>query len=453
MNNGFVVAGTNSGCGKTTITIGLMRLLSRRGYKVAPFKTGPDYIDPAFHAMATQSDSHNLDSWILEPATVRALFESYAQNSDVAIVEGVMGMYDGLGSDCLGSTAELARTINLPVILVVNCKALYQSVASIIKGFVSFDNRIKVVGVILNQVYSDTQFSFLKAFVEKHCDVRCLGYLPPTKAISLESRHLGLIQAGEVDELLAKVDQVADLLEQHCDIESLSKLTRVNPESSKKCTDVYPNLQGLRLGVAKDKAFSFYYKANLDLLERNGAELIFFSPMHDSRVPESVDALYLGGGYPEVFAKELGENESMRHDVCRLAEAGMPIYAECGGLMYLTEGITPVEREFYPMCSIFNCKTTMTPRLQNFGYCVVNWGDVSVRAHEFHHSKLSFENDSPNYVLQYKIEKPEQPRTWEGGLLYKNVLAAYPHIHFYSNIEFYKKIVNLWMIPWNKSLR
>ncbi len=445
MTNGFVVAGTNSGCGKTTVTIGLMRLLMRKGYSVAPFKTGPDYIDPAFHSMATEADSHNLDSWILDPEATRSLFEKYACNRQVAIVEGVMGMHDGLGEECLGSTAELARTLGLPVVLVVNCKALYQSVGAIVDGFVNFDKRVRVAGVILNQVHSDTQFSFLKEFIERRCAVNCLGYLPPNDDIALESRHLGLIQAGEVDGLLRKIDLAADLLEQHGDMDKLLASTSLSLGDGHASIFPHLDLNGLKLGVARDKAFSFYYKANLDLLRENGAEIIYFSPLNDSQVPENVDALYLGGGYPEVFAKELSENKAMREHIRTLADAGMPVYAECGGLMYLTEGIVPVDGQYYPMCGVFNCRTEMTARLQNFGYCSVDWDGVVVRAHEFHHSKLIPEDATPNYELAFHIRKPELERHWQGGLRRGNILAGYPHIHFYANFEFYKKIADLWM--------
>lgn len=445
MTNGFVVAGTNSGCGKTTVTIGLMRLLKRKGYSVAPFKTGPDYIDPAFHGMATEADSHNLDSWILSAETVKSLFSKYSSNKDVAIVEGVMGMHDGLGENCSGSTAELARMTGMPVVLVVNCKALYQSVGAIVNGFVNFDKRVRVAGVILNHVYSDNQFAFLKKFVEERCGVKCFGYLPPCSDIALDSRHLGLIQAEEVDELLRKIDLAADLLEQHCDIAQLLEATYIDDPIIHHGTTAWPDLSGLTIGVARDKAFSFYYKANLDLLKENGAKLVYFSPVNDPQVPANVDALYLGGGYPEVFAKELGANKSMRENIRQLAENGMPIYAECGGLMYLTEGIVPVDGEFYPMCGVFNCKTEMTARLQNFGYCLVAWDGVTSRAHEFHHSKLILEDRPSSYELTFHIEKPELPRNWQGGLRRKNVLAGYPHIHFYANPDFYKKIADLWM--------
>lgn len=445
MTNGFIIAGTNSGCGKTTVTIGLMRLLSRLGYRVAPYKTGPDYIDPAFHSIATGCDSHNLDSYLQEADTLKILFDKYAENKDIAIVEGVMGLYDGLGMEALGSTAELARTLQLPVILVVNCKALYQSVAAIVSGFASLDKSVQIAGVILNHVYSKDQFEFLQHYVEQHCAIPCLGYLPPDKSISLESRHLGLIQAGEIDTLVAKTDRVADLLESHCDIDRLLAMTPYTKKTDKTSSESSTKpLTGLILGVARDNAFSFYYKANLDKLVDDGAQLQYFSPMTDTQLPAQVNALYLGGGYPEVFANALSENRTLCESIRQAADEGMPMYAECGGLMYLTEGIVTVDGRFYPMCGVFHCRTEMTPNLQNFGYCVVNWGGTVSKAHEFHHSRLLASEQPCNYRTEFHIEKPERPRQWEGGLRYKNVLAGYPHIHFYSNNAFYSKITDLW---------
>jgi cobyrinic acid a,c-diamide synthase len=446
MNNGFIIAGTNSGSGKTTVTIGLMRLLCRQGYRVAPFKTGPDYIDPAFHSVATATDSHNLDTYLLGEETARYLFAKYSHASDVAVVEGVMGMFDGIGDEGGGSTAELSRVLGLPVILVVSCKALYQSVAAIVNGFVHFDKRVHVAGVILNHVYDDEQFAFLQHYIETHCGVACLGYLPPDDGIGLESRHLGLIQAGEVAALVDKTDRIADLMAQHIDIVRLLEVTRTDGRafSTNKPEGFDISLQGLKLGVAYDKAFSFYYRANLDLLEENGAELHYFSPLADAALPAGINALYLGGGYPEVFARELSENRLMLESIRAAAESGTPVYAECGGLMYLTEGIRPTEGEFYLMCGVFGCRTEMTARLQHFGYCRVGWSDVQTLAHEFHHSQLIPTTETPNYRFSFEIEKPENHRRWQGGLSYKNVLAGYPHIHFYSDAAFFRKLVGWW---------
>lgn len=450
MQNGFIIAGTNSGCGKTTITIGLMRYFSRKSYKVAPFKVGPDYIDPAFHRVATGQYSHNLDSYMLRDESIQFLFDKYSTNSDISIVEGVMGLYDGLGEKTQGSTAELARLLQLPVILVVNCKALYQSVAAIINGFVQFDKNIRIAGVILNHVYSNDQFAFLKQYIQKQCQIPCLGYLPSDKEIALESRHLGLVQANEVNKLSSISDRIADSLEQHCDMDKLLQYTTFETKNEPTPLPDYPKLSGLKLAVASDKAFSFYYQANLDLVQECGAELLFFSPLTDQQIPDEANALYLGGGYPEVFARELSENRSMIESIKSAVENNMPVYAECGGLMYLTEGIKSQDGAFYPMCGIFNCYTEMTARLQNFGYCTINWEEAETRAHEFHHSLLVSNHPDKNFETVFSIRKTEINRQWQGGLTYKSVLAGYPHIHFYSDKAFYNKIANWWLRQSNK---
>lgn len=441
MTNGFILAGTNSGCGKTTITMGIMRLFSRMSMRVAAFKTGPDYIDPAFHSLATGSTSHNLDSYLMDESSLNLLFEKYSKDSDIAIVEGVMGMFDGLGSESLGSTAELAKKLRLPVVLVVNCQSLYQSVAAIVNGFIQFDKEIHVAGVILNHVYSDEQFAFLKQYIEANCHTTCLGYLPPDSEIGLESRHLGLIQASETESINEKINRIADLLLQHTDIQKLLLNTIIEKRTTQKNSLSMPDLTGLVIGVARDKAFSFYYQSNLDLLTENGAKIICFSPINDHSIPAEANALYLGGGYPEVFARDLSMNTSMRQSIRQAAENNMPVYAECGGLMYLTEGIQPFDEEYHEMCAVFNCKTEMTLRLQNFGYCHVHWNDVSTKAHEFHHSRLIEKQSGANYNMEFSMSKTETQKSWKGGLRYKNVLAAYSHIHFYSNHLFLEKLL------------
>jgi cobyrinic acid a,c-diamide synthase len=444
--NGFILAGTNSGCGKTTLTIGLMALMASRNLRVAPFKTGPDFIDPSFHTMAAGSTSYNLDSYLLDQNTVQYLFQKHLENKDIAIVEGVMGMFDGLGDDGQGSTAELARILNLPVILVVSCKSLYQSVAAIVKGFAQFDPRVRVAGVVLNHVAAGEHYQFLKNYIETQTGIPCIGHLPNNKDIALESRHLGLVQAEEVDALSQKIETLGSVLAETIDVDLLMKITALNDNLVVNDAAVSPwkrDLRGLRLGVARDKAFRFYYEDNLELLRENGAEIIEFSPLHDRDIPGMVNAMYIGGGYPEVFAAELSANQEFRKALKQKIENGMPVLAECGGLMYLTNEIKTLSAEQFPMCGIFNCSAKMTKRLQRFGYCEVSWKGVATRAHEFHHSELVLENN--DLLLDFSIRKPSKNKQWNCGLSYKNAIAGYPHFHFYSNAVFYNKIIDLWM--------
>lgn len=446
---GVIVAGTNSGCGKTTVTIGLMALLQEAGYKVAPFKTGPDYIDPAFHAKVTGSPSYNLDSFLLSTEMIKHLYVKHSKNKDISVIEGVMGLFDGLGDEGIGSAAQLSKQLRIPVILVVNCKSLYQSVAAIVKGFTEFDADVKVAGVILNHVQSDESYQFLKNYIESNVEVDCIGYLPTNKDISLESRHLGLIQANEVDELTNKIERLKATLSKTIDLKAILRISETAQVKDIDNTTMQPwerDLSGLKLGVAKDKAFQFYYHDNLELLQENGAELHFFSPITDSYLPQTINALYLGGGYPEIFAKELSANKSILEEMKEFAHKGMPIFAECGGLMYLCNGIIDTNSIMHEMVGVFSCNTIMTSKLQRFGYCNIEYKGAKTRAHEFHHSTLQETEHEINYQFVYQADKPAKNRQWRCGLQFKNVLAGYAHFHFLSEPTFYNKIIDLWML-------
>ncbi|MBK8808205.1 MAG: cobyrinate a,c-diamide synthase [Bacteroidales bacterium] len=440
-----MIAGTNSGCGKTTITIGLMALLKDLKLNVAPFKTGPDYIDPRFHEFVSGVSSYNLDSYLMSPAVIHALFHAHSKDCDVAVVEGVMGLYDGMGEEATGSSYELAKTLRIPIILTINCMGLYQSVVAIVKGYCSMQPDNLIVGVILNQVANKQQYEFLKLLIEKECKVKCIGYLPPLKEISLESRHLGLVQAAETKDLLSKITLLTSTLHQTIDVETLLKSTLYSPSINENTileTWVGHELKGLNLAVAHDEAFLFYYADNLELLQHCGATLHYFSPLRDKEVPAHCHAVYIGGGYPEVFAETLSSNKSMLKSIRDKAECGTPIYAECGGLMYLTQAIETLENEQFEMCGVFNCRTQMTTKLQRFGYAEIGFDETTSRCHEFHSSTL-VEPDNKNYSKKFSLRKPETNISWTCGLSYKNVLAGYAHIHFMSNKDFSVKLFQL----------
>ena len=440
---GFLVAGTDSGCGKTTVAIGLMALFRRRGWKVAPFKSGPDFIDPMFHEAATGTASYNLDSYLLGDDALRRLCAKHAADRDITIVEGAMGLFDGLGPESLGSAAELAGKLGLPVILVVSCKALHQSAAAMVAGY----NALLpggLRGVILNHVHGMEQYRQLKDLVERKTGVPCLGHLPPEARLELGSRHLGLLQAEEVGDLQGKLDRLARLLEEGCDLPALEAMADgFAPPAPVSAPDFGARLDGLRLGVAQDAAFRFYYRDNLELLQGLGAELAPFSPLADARLPARVDALYVGGGYPEVHAERLAANASLRREIRERVGQGFPVFAECGGLMYLTEAIVADGREF-PMAGVFNCRAHMTKRLQRFGYAELEFEGAHTRCHEFHHSQLEPSSVPPNHQLQYRLRKPESGREWACGLRRNNCLAGYAHVHFHSSPEFFKRLAALW---------
>ncbi len=441
---GVLIAGTNSGCGKTTFTIGLMALLKSLGYKVAPFKTGPDYIDPMFHSTVLNTPSYNLDSHLLSKNTIKYLFNKHCSDKDIAIIEGVMGMYDGMGLQCEGSSYELSQILDIPVILVVNCKGLYQSVAAIIKGYSTLKSNANIKGVILNQISNESQFQFLKSIIEKECEINCLGYLPNNKCFALNSRHLGLIQAEEVDHLPLLTKQLVKTLSQTVDLEKLLQICEITPPTPSNINIPKWDLSDLHIGVAHDKAFRFYYQDNLELLSELGAKLSFFSPIDSHQVPIGCNALYIGGGYPEVFAKELSNNVSLLNNIKKLAAQGLPIYAECGGLIYLCNEVIQTTGDKSCMAGIFNASIQMTERLQRFGYANIRYKEVKGKCHEFHRSNLIDSKNSRNYSLNYKLQKPDKEIKWQCGLQYKNCLAGYAHIHFYSNFQFLEQIIKLW---------
>lgn len=440
---GFIIAGTNSGCGKTTVSIGLMALLKSLGHAVAPFKTGPDYIDPLFHEKIVQTPSYNLDSFLLSDSAINYLFQKHTRNKSIAIVEGVMGMYDGLGQHSQGSAHELSNILGLPVVLVVNCKGLYQSVAAIVKGFSTMKPDARVKGVILNHCSSDDHYQFLKEIIEKECGLACIGYVPYNKDIVLESRHLGLIQAEEVDDLNDKVNQLCQTLSSTIDVQALLDLAELPLRDEVDFPQPQLDLSELHIGVASDKAFRFYYQDNMELLQELGATLHYFSPLKDDAIPTECNCLYLGGGYPEVFAADLVANVTIRKQIKQKIKDGMPVYAECGGLMYLTQKIIDLDGKDYPMAGVFNSSVQMTKRLQRFGYAELDYAGIRTRCHEFHHSKL-IEYNTPNYQKAYHLNKPDKNLEWSCGLHYKNCLAGYAHLHFYSDLRFFENIVGLW---------
>ncbi len=442
--HGFVIAGTNSGCGKTTISIGLMALLKSMGKGIAPFKTGPDYIDPIFHSNVLGTSSYNLDSYLLSHSTINYLFQKHCVEKDVAIVEGVMGMYDGMGINANGSTHELSVILNLPVVLVINCKGLYQSVAAIVKGFATLQPNARVKGVIFNHCSGEDYYLFLKKIVEHECGVKCIGYLPVNKDFELESRHLGLVQAEEVDHLSEKIETLTETLKETIDVDALMEISKIEDirPSVYKLPDI--DLNGLVVGVASDKAFRFYYQDNLELLQELGAKLQYFSPLKDKNVPDECNCLYIGGGYPEVFAEALSGNADLLQDIKTKIDNGMPAYAECGGLMYLTDKIIEIDEKEHSMVGVFNSSVQMTKKLQRFGYAELIYKDETTRCHEFHHSKLIGDEGSNNYVLNYQLKKPDRNLEWKCGLNYQNCLAGYAHVHFYSSPKFFEKIIDLW---------
>ncbi|WP_404785613.1 cobyrinate a,c-diamide synthase [Altericista sp. CCNU0014] len=429
----IVIAGERSGVGKTTVTLALLAALRQRGQSVQSFKVGPDYIDPMFHAYITGRPCRNLDPVLTSEAYVRDCFARHSQNAECVLIEGVMGLFDGAsGRDDTASTAHVARLLDVPAILILNCSSTSRSVAAIAHGYRTFDPRVRVVGVVLNRVGSDRHLELLSQALEP-LDLPILGVLRRQAEIALPDRHLGLIPAVEQKNLDAVIERLADLGQTCFDWEKLlplldSHALAPSPPQTKM------EEKRVRLAIAQDRAFSFYYADNLDLFQSLGAELVPWSPLSDRALPEHIQGLYFGGGFPEVFAGQLADNKSARQAVRAAIQSGMPTYAECGGLMYLCDRIVDFEQNAYEMTGIFPTAAVMGKQLA-LGYrqatmlqdsCLARKGD-RFWGHEFHRSTLDREPDRPLIALQgYESGQQFAPEGWQKY----RVHAAYTHLHF-----------------------
>ena len=417
MSARIVIGGTHSGCGKTSVTMALMRALTRREIRVSPYKVGPDYIDPGFHRVACSRASHNLDVYLMEQKHVHLLL---SEAEDIAVIEGVMGYYDGIGSTVSGSTHEMAGIAKAKALLVIDAAGSAASVAAVALGFIKMVPESHIAGVILNHIASERHFELVRNALLEYTGLPAIGYLAKIDGGGLKSRHLGLIPAEELPDIGAHIDRLADAL--HIDWAAFDAIAGVAEDLPSFEWPVIPNVEGFRLGVARDRAFGFYYEANLMLFAKSGAELVFFSPLHDAALPIGLDGLYIGGGFPEVFAPKLNANASMRASVLSALEAGLHCYAECGGLMYLTRTI-----DGHEMVGFLDAECQMTDRLQRFGYCGVRMGETRFPAHEFHRSKILDESR-----LESAIRASKSGTDWVCGYRCGNTLAQYPHIHFLS---------------------
>ncbi|MBU3183983.1 cobyrinate a,c-diamide synthase [Clostridium estertheticum] len=435
----IVIASNASGGGKTTVTLGIMKALENRGFRVQGYKVGPDYIDSAFHSKITGQDSRNLDLYLMGEAGVKASFSR--GRGDLGVVEGVMGLYDGKGIDTSYSTYHVSKVLDLPIILVLSPKAQVATFCAEINGIVNFKDA-NIRGIILNNI-TESYYNLLKSAIDKNCKIKVLGYLPKDERLSLKSRHLGLIQSSEIEDLEEKIEVCAKLLEKHLDMDLL--LEQFN-ESKKYVDNFHVENKGKRIAVAYDKAFSFYYKENLELLEELG-EVIYFSPLIDNELPSNIDFLYLGGGYPEVFIRELSENTSMIYSIKKALDAGLPCYAECGGLMYLTLGEKSLDEEqiTHKAVGFFDGYYSLTTRLQNFGYAKIKVEventilpkDMSINCHEFHKSFVDLQEEKI-----FKLSKDVYDgsrKNWLCGYIKKNTIAVYGHVHFFGNLLWFKK--------------
>lgn len=428
-----VLAGTSSGCGKTTVTCAILQALVNRGLRVGAFKCGPDYIDPMFHSRIIGAKSANLDLHFFSENTLRYLLARNAPDRDISIIEGVMGYYDGIGlTTSRASSWELARTIDAPTVLIVNAKGASLSILAVIQGFLSFCPDHHIQGVLLNGS-SKSAYPPLAQEIQKRLHLRTLGYLPQMEECALESRHLGLVTAAEVEDLQEKTQALARQAEKTVDIQGILELAH-GAGGIAYDPVTFPRMEPVRIAVAKDNAFCFYYEDNLTALEEMGAELIPFSPLQDCALPPAIHGLYLGGGYPELYAQSLSQNTSMGKSIFQALQKGVPCIAECGGFMYLTQEIGG-----YPMVGFLPGTCFDTGKLTRFGYITLRAKEdnllcpqgCEIPAHEFHHWDCTQPGNS------FVAEKPSG-KQWGCAVATDRLYAGFPHFHFYANPNFAK---------------
>ena len=443
----FVISGTQSGCGKTTLTLGLIAALRRRGLRVQPFKVGPDFIDPGLHTRVAGVESRNLDGWMLGAETNRALFRRLSRQSDAAVVEGVMGLFDGYdGLSESGSSAEMAKLLGLPVVLVVDARSMARSAAALVYGFSRFDANVRLAGVLFNRIGGEGHLEYLREAMSANLpDVPVLGGIPREEAVHIPERHLGLVTAEEFSLSPKWRDTLAGLVERHVDLDLLlERCVLPLDEVKEPCPVVKSSACSLvNIAVPRDAAFCFYYPDNFELLREAGASLHFFSPLAGERVPEDCGGMYLGGGYPELFAETLSGNENFLESIRRGASAGMPIYAECGGLMTLGRFIETVEGKRFPMAGVLPFGTRMLSRRKALGYtevvlrrdCLLGRQGLVLRGHEFHYSEIVESPEDGALERVYEIRGRKMREARPEGYSNGSVLGSYVHLHWGSAPE------------------
>lgn len=444
----LVVAGVASGVGKTTITLGLLEAFRRRGLVVQAFKVGPDFIDPGFHELITGRPSYSLDGWMCGQPHVLATVAREAAGADIAIVEGVMGCFDGFdGTSDDGSTAQVAKWLGAPVVLVIDARAQSRTAAAVVLGCERFDPALNVAAVIANRVGGDVHRRWVEDAIHATCRAVSVGAIARDELLTLPERHLGLVTAVEGTFTPAHRARLAEIIEASINLDQLLKIAAPLRETAlaRSAADAVPTRA--RIGVARDTAFQFYYPENLERLRAAGGEIVFWSPQVADTLPD-VDGLYLGGGYPELYARELSGNDRVRKAVRAFAEAGKPIYAECGGLMYLAEALEDPEGVAHPMVGVLPATVRMRPRKLSLGYTEVHFtGDTvlgpagtTARGHEFHYSTLDPVPDSVSRA--WRVEKRRGGGGRAEGYVIGRTLMSYVHLHFASCPEIPRRFVD-----------
>jgi cobyrinic acid a,c-diamide synthase len=444
--NRLLISAAHKSSGKTTLSIGLCAALAQRQLKVQPFKKGPDYIDPMWLGLASGRPCHNLDFFLMQNGEILSSFVEYSRNTDIAVIEGNKGLYDGLDLDGSNSNAALAKLLAAPVILVIDARGMTRGVAPLILGYQAFDRNIRIAGVILNQLGGVRHERKLRAVIEHYTDVPVIGAVHHDDRLAIIERHLGLMPSNEASGARAKIDVIASVISNQVDVDRLLVIAtsapplpvsmQSSPEDGQGGSEKIP----IKLGIAHDAAFGFYYPGDLDALRRHGAELVYFDTLKDPHLPD-VDALFIGGGFPEVHMQALEDNRSLRKEIYQAIESGLPVYAECGGLMYLSRSLR-WQTSRCEMVGAIPGDTVMHERPQGRGYVVLHetgkspWqrttgSAIEIRAHEFHYSTL--ENVPKNLEYAYDVTRGTGIDGQHDGIVYRNVLACYTHMRDVGN--------------------
>ena len=438
----ILFAGANSGCGKTSITCGVLKALTDRGILIQPYKCGPDYIDPMLHSHITGQQCRNLDPFFSTGDDLRYLMAKDSCPAEFSVVEGVMGYYDGIGISSDKSTYTVSVETRTPVILIINVKGMSHTMIPLIKGMLEYRDN-PVAGVILNRC-SKGMYQMMKPEIEKTLPIRVVGYFPQKEGIHIGSRHLGLMTAAEIENLDQVIETLGKTAEEGIDLDAILEIGAGAPGLAGVDRPPLPEKKA-RIAVARDKAFCFYYQENLDILEQCGAELVPFSPVNDKKLPENIGGIYLGGGYPETYRKELSENEDMLRSIREAAHDGKPIIAECGGFMYVCNNLVETDGSSMPMLGLIDTDVQMTDRLSmQFGYVTLQARTDSsylhagdrVRVHEFHYSKAANPGDAA-------VLEKSTGRCWDGLHIEGKILAGYPHFYFHNCKDMAQRFVDM----------
>lgn len=438
----LMIAAPASGSGKTTVTIALLAALQRRGLKPAAFKCGPDYIDPMFYRQVLACPTYNLDRYFVGREIINGLIGAAQKNADISILEGVMGYYDGAGMRSDASSWQLAAETQTPVLFTLKPGGASLSIAALINGFLHFREQHQIAGVLLNEC-TPKMADRMASMIECETGLKVYGAMPKLIDVNIKSRHLGLVTPNQIEDIQDKISLLAEAFESNVDVSALLLLADTADPVVNKLPKVSPVGQNVRIAVAQDEAFCFYYQENLELLQSLGSELVFFSPVHDKTLPENTHAIYLGGGYPELYAHTLSENHSMIASIQEAMSHQIPMIAECGGFLYLQDTLSDSKNETYPMVAALRGNSYPVGKLEHFGYIeltsnrkndFMNEGDT-IRGHEFHY----WESDIPGD--DFLAQKPYSKQAWFCAHALSNVYAGFPHLYFWSNTRFAKNFV------------